>query len=384
MPDARPEDRFHLYVHWPFCIRKCPYCDFTSQVPERRWDADAWRAAYLAEIARLGRRTGPRTLGSIYFGGGTPSLAEPAVIGAVADAAARAWEPAPDLEISLEANPGTVAKADLRALRDAGVNRLSVGAQSFDPAGLAALGRIHSVDDTKWVLDWAHDIFPRLSLDLIAARPGQSPAAWAAELAEALTFAGEHVSVYQLTVEDGTPLSREVAAGRVKMPDEDAALAIFADTRRILAASGRPAYEVSNFARPGAECRHNLAVWRGADYGGIGPAAHGRLSTAAGLVATRHEPDPAAWLAGPMPPAETPLSSRERAGEVAFTALRTARGLEFSLLARLGVEPGEVLDPDAAAESQNLGLLARDAAAIRLTEAGFPVLDAVLSRLLRA
>jgi len=382
-----PETAFHLYVHWPYCRAKCGYCDFASFVPKRAWDAAAWGAAYEADIAALRGRTGARPLGSVFFGGGTPSLAEPAVIGRVVEAALRAWEPRADLEVTLEANPGTVDKAGLRALRDAGVNRLSVGAQSFNPADLARLGRIHSVDETKRVLDWAHHIFDRLSFDLITARPGLTPAAWRAELAEALEFAGEHVSIYQLTVEDGTPLSREVAAGRVVMLDEDTEAEIFEETRRIMAEAGRPAYEVSNFARPGAECRHNLAIWRGADYGGVGPAAHGRLTLEEGRFATRHAPDPAAWVKGPRQPRYEALSAEERAREHLMMALRLTEGARaepFRLrFAADGIaDPREAMNPDALAEAVGLGLVESGEDGVRATETGVMLLNTLTARLL--
>ncbi len=379
----RPETAFHLYVHWPYCRSKCGYCDFASVVPRRGWDGAAFVAAYRADIAALRGLTGERSLGSIFFGGGTPSLAEPAIVGAVIDAAMAAWEPCADLEATLEANPGTVDRKSLIALRDAGVNRLSVGVQSFDPAALKALGRAHSADETKHALTWAHDIFGRLSMDLIAARPGQTAAAWAAELAGALEFAGEHVSIYQLTVEDGTPLAAEVAAGRVTLPDEDTAAEIFEATRWILAEPGRPAYEISNFARPGAECRHNLAIWRGADYGGVGPAAHGRLTLEEGRFATRHAPDAAAWLAGPPAPERTPLLPEEHAREHLMMSLRLTEGLAFARFAELGLpDPMEVIDAEALAETTDLGLMLQDETSIRLTEKGALLLDALTARLL--
>jgi oxygen-independent coproporphyrinogen-3 oxidase len=384
----RPETAFHLYVHWPYCRSKCAYCDFASVVPRRGWDAAAFVAAYRADIAALRGLTGARRLGSVFFGGGTPSLAEPSIIGAVVEAAAQAWEPAADLEVTLEANPGTVDRKALIALRDAGVNRLSVGAQSFDAAALAALGRAHSVDETKHALTWAHDVFERLSMDLIAARPGQTAPAWAAELAEALDFAGEHVSVYQLTVEEGTPLAAAVAAGRVTMPDEETAAEIFELTRRVLAASGRPAYEISNFARPGAECRHNLAIWRGADYGGVGPAAHGRLTVEEGFLATRHAPDAADWLAGPPAPQRTPLAAAERAREHLMMSLRLTEGVSFARFAELFAPRGlpdaaEFLDAEALDEAIGLGLICRDERGVRVSEAGTLLLNALTARVLR-
>lgn len=382
-----PETAFHLYVHWPYCRSKCGYCDFASVVPRRGWDATAFVAAYRADIGALRGLTGERPLGSVFFGGGTPSLAEPAIVGAVIDAAMAAWEPRADLEVTLEANPGTVDRKSLIALRDVGVNRLSVGAQSFDPAALKALGRTHSVDETKHALTWAHDIFERLSFDLITARPGQTVAAWTAELAQALEFAGEHVSAYQLTVEDGTPLAAEVTAGRMNLPDEETEAEIFEETRRILAESGRPAYEVSNFARPGAECRHNLAVWRGADYGGAGPAAHGRLTLEEGRFATRHPADVTDWLAGPPPPHLEPLSAEERAREHLMMSLRLTEGVRAApFAARFAADgmtdPRELMNPDALAEAEGLGLVESGKDGVRATEKGVMLLNALTARLL--
>lgn len=382
-----PETAFHLYVHWPYCRSKCGYCDFASYVPRQVWDPAKFVAAYRADIAALRGRTGARALGSVFFGGGTPSLAEPAVIGAVVEAAMAAWEPASDCEVTLEANPGTVDKQRLRALRDAGVNRLSVGAQSFDPASLKALGREHSVDETKHALTWAHDIFDRLSFDLITARPGLSLGLWEDELGEALGFAGEHLSVYQLTVEDGTPLARAVAEGRVTMPDEDTGAEIFEATRRILADAGRPAYEVSNFARPGAECRHNLGIWRGADYGGVGPAAHGRLTLEEGRFATRHAPDVHGWLKGPPAPKSEPLDAEERAREHLMMALRLTEGVSAPVFAARFADAGfadprELMNRDALDEGVGLGLLVSDDAGVRATEAGTMLLNTLTARLL--
>ncbi len=382
-----PETAFHLYVHWPYCTSKCGYCDFASYVPRGPWDPARFVAAYRADIAALRGRTGARELGSVFFGGGTPSLAEPAVIGAVIEAAMAAWTPRADCEVTLEANPGTVDKQGLRALRDAGVNRLSIGAQSFDAAALKALGRTHSLDETKHAITWAHDIFDRLSFDLITARPGLTEASWTAELGEALEFAGEHLSIYQLTVEDGTPLARDVAAGRVTMPDEDTGADLFEATRRIMADAGRPAYEVSNFARPGAECRHNLAIWRGADYGGVGPAAHGRLTLEEGRFATRHAPDALAWLKGPPAPRMDALDVEERAREHLMMALRLTEGIRTAVFAaRFGeagmTDPRELMNRGALDEAVGLGLIAADDDGVRATEAGVLLLNTLTARLL--
>ncbi len=388
-PDAAPETAFHLYVHWPYCQTKCGYCDFASTVPKRRWDVGAWQEAYRRDIAVLKAQTGDRPLGSIFFGGGTPSLAEASLIGGIIDDATRAWAPRNDCEITLEANPGTVDKQALKDLRLAGVNRLSVGAQSFNDAGLTMLGRKHSVDDTKFVLDWAHEIFDRLSMDLITARPDLTPLDWVQELHQALEFAGEHLSIYQLTVEDGTPLARAVEAGRLRMPDEDTSSRLFEDTRQILASFGRPAYEVSNFAQPGAECRHNLAIWRGADYGGIGPAAHGRLTVDGRHLATDHTSDALTWLraGGDGPHAEV-LTVEERIQEHLMMNLRLNEGLSFArfrdLFADFGhAEPFEFFEAANLQEMVDLGFMAVTDDGIRCTESGIMLLNAVLTRVLK-
>jgi len=387
-----PETAFHLYVHWPFCRTKCGYCDFASVVPKRHWDVDAWREAYLRDIANLKIFTGQRELGSIFFGGGTPSLAEPELIGAVIDAAMATWEPRSDCEVSMEVNPGTVDKIGLRAYRDAGINRLSIGAQSFSEKGLAVLGRKHSVDETKHVLTWAHDIFDRLSMDMITARPNLSPLEWAQELHNALEFSGDHMSIYQLTVEDDTPLAKAVAEGRIKMPDEETSAQIYEETRMFMAAAGLPAYEVSNFAKPSSECRHNLAIWRGADYGGIGPAAHGRLTVTdkneqTGFYATRHVPEALTWVRSPTDTVWEKLSVVERAQEHLMMSLRLYEGASFARFKDLFGPHGypdmlAFFDPQAMAEMQELEFVTVDAAGVRCTETGSMLLNAVTARLI--
>jgi len=382
-----PETAFHLYVHWPFCQHKCGYCDFASAVPKQRWDVTVWQKSYARDIANLKARTGDRQLGSIFFGGGTPSLAEPDLIGCIIDTAMEAWEPRANVEVTLEANPGTVDKKVLRALRDVGVNRLSVGAQSFLDEGLTVLGRKHSVKETKYVLEWAHDIFDRLSMDLITARPQQKPLEWIQELHEALVFAGEHLSIYQLTVEDGTPLARAVDSGRVRMLDDDVSAQIFEDTYKFMAEAGRPAYEVSNFAQPGKECRHNLAIWRGADYGGIGPAAHGRLNLEDGFYATEHTAEPLTWLKGPAGADWAKLSPEERAEEHMMMSLRLTEGLNFQRFTDLFkdygyADPMAFLNQDALSELIDLGFLNRDDVGLRTTQSGVMLLNALTARLI--
>jgi putative oxygen-independent coproporphyrinogen III oxidase len=271
------EKEFGVYIHWPFCLSKCPYCDFNSHVRRAPIDEARFARAFAAEIAATAARVPVRTVSSIFFGGGTPSLMQPATIAAVLDAIARHWTVTADAEITLEANPTSVEAARFRGYRAAGVNRVSLGVQALDDRALAELGRMHSAREALDAVGVARAVFERYSFDLIYARPGQGPHAWAAELKRALTEAGEHLSLYQLTIESDTPFAALHSAGKLKVPDEETARALYDTTQEICAANGLPAYEISNHARPGGECRHNLGYWRGHEYAGIGPGAHGRL-----------------------------------------------------------------------------------------------------------
>ncbi|MBL8665802.1 MAG: coproporphyrinogen III oxidase, partial [Candidatus Odyssella sp.] len=275
---------FALYVHWPFCLSKCPYCDFNSHVRERVEEA-RWQRAYLAELERAAAETPGRVVTSVFFGGGTPSLMPPETAAAILARIRALWPVAPDAEITLEANPGAAEAARFRAFRAAGVNRLSIGVQALDDAALKFLGRRHVAAEALAAVERAAGIFPRYSFDLIYARPGQSVAAWREELARALRFAGDHLSVYQLTIEPGTAFHTAHARGDFALPDEDTAADLYEATRDLLGAAGLAAYEISNHARPGGESRHNLAYWRYADYAGIGPGAHGRLTLGDAKVA---------------------------------------------------------------------------------------------------
>ena len=373
-----------LYVHWPFCVSKCPYCDFNSHVRESV-DQDVWRRSLLAELAHEAERTtGP--LGSIFFGGGTPSLMPPETVAAVLDAAERAWGFASDIEITLEANPSSVEAARFADLAAAGVNRVSLGLQALDNDALRFLGRAHDVAEGLDALATAQRAFGRVSFDLIYARPGQTLAAWEAELGRALGFGTEHLSLYQLTIEPGTRFATEAAAGRLTIPDADAAADLFEATRAMAAAAGLPAYEVSNHARPGAESRHNLTYWRYGDYVGIGPGAHGRR----GGVATFRRRKPENWLAalernGHGIEAEEPLAPRTRAIEALLMGLRLDEGIDLSRVAALGEVTEEALvDAKAAARLQNEGLIERAGPRLRVTGSGMLLLDAILPTLVRA
>ncbi|MBW6527294.1 radical SAM family heme chaperone HemW [Sphingomonas sp. RHCKR7] len=371
-----------LYVHWPFCVSKCPYCDFNSHV-RAAVDQEAWREALLADLAHEAAMLPGRRLGSIFFGGGTPSLMPPATVAAVIQAATAAWAPLPDLEVTLEANPSSVEAARFADLAAAGVNRVSLGLQALDDAALCFLGRAHDVAEALGALDVAQRHFARVSTDLIYARPDQSLAAWEAELAQALGFGTEHLSLYQLTIEPGTRFHTEAAAGRLTIPDGDAAADLFEATRAITAAAGLPAYEVSNHARPGAESRHNLAYWRYRDYAGVGPGAHGRRQASA----TQRHRKPENWLGavarnGHGLVTEEPLAPEARAREALLMGLRLGEGVDLARVARVtGLAVEAIVDGDAIAALP--GLVARDGDRLRVTEAGILLLDSILPRVVR-
>jgi putative oxygen-independent coproporphyrinogen III oxidase len=346
-----------LYVHWPFCLSKCPYCDFNSHV-SAGVDHDRWRRALVAELRHYGEQTGRRTVGSVFFGGGTPSLMAPATVAAVLETAADLWTLAPDVEITLEANPTSVEAARFQGFRAAGVNRLSLGVQALNPADLAFLGRKHSAEEALAAIDLARRTFPRYSFDLITARPGQTVTAWRAELAQALALAGDHLSLYQLTIEEGTAFHPMFARGDFVIPDEDLAADLFEATQEVMNAAGMPAYEVSNHARPGGESRHNLAYWRYGDYVGVGPGAHGRLTLDgpeggtkwATKWATRGRRAPESWLQaverdghGGHAPEEVDADGRFT--ECLMMGLRLSEGLPLRRLAGESGRSAENLFP---------------------------------------
>lgn len=371
-----------LYVHWPFCVSKCPYCDFNSHV-RASVDQVAWRDALLADLAYEAAALPGRTLGSIFFGGGTPSLMPPATVAAIIDAAIAYWPAASDIEITLEANPSSVEAARFADLAHAGVNRVSLGMQALDDNALRFLGRAHGVDEGLAALATAQSAFARVSFDLIYARPGQSLPGWEAELSRALGFGTEHLSLYQLTVEPGTRFATEAAAGRLVLPDGDAAADLFEATRAMTAAAGLPAYEISNHARVGAESRHNLVYWRYHDYAGVGPGAHGRRG---GLATARHR-KPENWLAavarnGHGAQAEDALAPAERAKEALLMGLRLREGVDLTQVAALaGTTIAGVIDE--AAISRLAGLVTRDGERLRVTDAGMLLLDAILPEVVR-
>ena len=374
-----------LYVHWPFCVSKCPYCDFNSHV-RASVDQERWRHALLADLAHEASVLPGRRLGSIFFGGGTPSLMPPATVAAVLDAAERAWGFEPGIEITLEANPSSVEAARFADLAAAGVNRVSLGLQALDNKTLAFLGRAHDVTEGLAALDTAQRVFDRVSFDLIYARPDQGLADWHAELARALSFGTEHLSLYQLTIEPGTRFQTEALAGRLVLPDDDRAADLFELTRTLAVSAGMPAYEISNHARAGAESRHNLTYWRYQDYAGIGPGAHGRRTG----VATQRRRKPENWIEavahnGHGIEQEEPLTPRERAVEAMLMGLRLAEGIDLDRIATLGERPiDELADRQAIERLAAQGLLEQDGTGLRATDAGMPVLNAILGEIVRA
>jgi oxygen-independent coproporphyrinogen-3 oxidase len=376
-----------LYIHWPFCLSKCPYCDFNSHVRDSV-DHARWRSALLAEIDSYAARLPGRTVTSIFFGGGTPSLMEPATAAAVIDRIAARWPVAPDIEITLEANPSSVESARFAALARAGVNRVSLGVQALDDAALGFLGRRHNAAEALEALGIARRHFARLSFDLIYARPGQTLAAWQSELGRALREGAEHLSVYQLTIEQGTQFATLAARGELDMPDEDAQAALYETTQEVLAAAGLPAYEISNHARPGAECRHNLTYWHYGDYVGIGPGAHGRLTIDGQKRATRAHRAPEIWLErveahGHGAHDDAPVTMAERRDEMLMMGLRLAEGVSRRrIVAELGADVETLLDPKSLARLVKGGFIAVDNDRIRATDAGRQRLNAVLASLL--
>ena len=373
-----------VYVHWPFCLSKCPYCDFNSHVRRAPIDEQRFVRAFAAEIASTAARVPGRTVSTIFFGGGTPSLMQPATVSAILDSIARHWSVAPDAEVTLEANPTSVEAARFRGYRLAGVNRVSLGVQALDDRVLAELGRLHSAREAIEAVRIAQNAFERTSFDLIYARPQQTPKDWEKELRRALAEAGEHLSLYQLTVEPETPFAALRAAGKLKTPDDDAARALYDTTQDVCAAYGLPAYEISNHARPGAECRHNLVYWRAHEYAGIGPGAHGRLDIDGDRHATATEKSPEAWLtrvesAGHGRVTDDVLTREEMADEFLLMGLRLAEGIDPARYAALAGRP---LDAARIATLHENGFVEMTSAGrLRVSMPGFPVLDAVVADL---
>ncbi|MGJ5196797.1 MULTISPECIES: radical SAM family heme chaperone HemW [unclassified Bradyrhizobium] len=377
-------EAFGVYVHWPFCLSKCPYCDFNSHVRHAAIDQDRFARAFAQEIATTAARIGPRTVTSIFLGGGTPSLMQPQTVGAILDAIGRHWHVAGDVEVSLEANPTSVEATRFAGYRAAGVNRVSLGVQAMDDASLKMLGRLHTAEEAMKAVAIARHAFERYSFDLIYARPDQTPQMWTEELTRAIGEAAEHLSLYQLTIEEGTPFFGLHAAGKLKTPDEGLARTLYDVTQEICGRHGLPAYEISNHARPGAECRHNLVYWRGQEYAGIGPGAHGRLDIGGIRHATATDKRPEAWLMrvesnGHGVMTDDELNREERADEFLLMGLRLAEGIDPQRYARIS---GRRLDPRRIALLREEGAIAVDPdGRLRVTQDGFPVLDAVVADL---
>ena len=378
-PDNAADEPIALYVHWPFCVSKCPYCDFNSHV-RASIDGDAWRAALLSDLAHEAALNGGRRLSSIFFGGGTPSLMPPDIVGALIDAATRHWRPTSDIEITLEANPSSVEAARFADLAAAGVNRVSLGLQSLENEALHFLGRAHDVREGLAALEVAQSTFGRVNFDLIYARPDQSLADWESELARGLSFGTDHLSLYQLTIEPGTRFATLVAQGKLNPADPDHAADLYEQTQAMTAAAGIRAYEISNHARPGQESRHNLTYWRYGDYVGVGPGAHGRRD---GLATLRHR-KPENWMTavtrnGHGLQGEEPLDGRDRAREALLMGLRLAEGVDLDRIARLSGLPVDMLvDRDAVARIAGHGMIRQDGQRLRVDPAGMLLLDAIL------
>jgi putative oxygen-independent coproporphyrinogen III oxidase len=386
VPDAfaSGSTAFGVYVHWPFCLSKCPYCDFNSHVRHAAIDESRYVAAFAAEIATTAQRIPGRTVTSVFFGGGTPSLMQPSTVAAILEAIAKHWTLAPDAEISLEANPTSVEATRFRGYRAAGVNRVSLGVQALNNVELKGLGRLHTAEEALAAVAIARGIFERYSFDLIYARPDQTPAMWTEELKQAIGEAAEHLSLYQLTIEAETPFWALHKAGKLITPNDDRARELYDITQDVCGAAGLPAYEVSNHARPGAECRHNLVYWRGHEYAGIGPGAHGRLDIDGARYATATEKRPEAWLTqvesvGTGLIINDKLLPEERADELLLMGLRLTEGIDpkrYQAIAGRPIDAGRI----AALHAHGFVETTADGR-LRVTPPGFPVLDAVVADL---
>lgn len=376
---------FGLYIHWPFCEAKCPYCDFNSHV-SRSIDQSAWRTAYLSELKRVAAETPGRVLRSVFFGGGTPSLMDPQTVADIISELRRLWPVANDLEITLEANPGSVEAGRFAAYRQGGVNRISMGVQALNDADLRRLGRTHTTTEAMTAFDIARSTFDRVSFDLIYARQGQSLEDWKTELGQALDLAVDHLSLYQLTIEQGTAFGDRYNAGKLRdLPDEDLGADLYAMTQDICGAVGMPAYEVSNHARDGAQSRHNLIYWRYGDYIGIGPGAHGRVTIGGQRWATEAYSNPTRWLSSSQDAkSEKPraaLTPQDQAQEYLLMGLRLKEGVSLS---RYEALRGEPLPESGIQELADLGMVSVQDDIFIVSNQGFMVLNAVISKLLEA
>ncbi|WP_171132670.1 MULTISPECIES: radical SAM family heme chaperone HemW [unclassified Ruegeria] len=383
MADDWRNGGFGLYVHWPFCEAKCPYCDFNSHV-SRNIDQKQWLDCYLSELRRSAGETPDRVLNTIFFGGGTPSLMAPETVSAVIDTARALWRPANNMEITLEANPGSVEAGRFAAYRDAGVNRISIGVQALNDDDLRRLGRIHTVTEARAAFDIARSCFGRVSFDLIYARQHQTLDAWRAELTEALSMAVDHLSLYQLTIEQGTAFGDRYALGKLRgLPEDDSAANMYLATQEICETHGLPAYEVSNHARPGAESQHNLIYWRYGDYVGIGPGAHGRITLNGQKYATETHLAPQRWLGaaanGNGETVRTEVTRQEQAQEYLMMGLRIVEGLDIERYCALS---GCSLPQDKLDHLTQIGMIQCQDGRLMATPDGRAVLNAVIRDLL--
>ena len=385
MPENPDAAGFGVYLHWPFCASKCPYCDFNSHVRIGGVDQPRFLAAFRRELGYVRERIGARTVSSIFIGGGTPSLMQPETVAGLLDEIARLWQVDPNAEITLEANPSSVEAGRFRGYRTAGVNRVSLGIQALNDPDLKRLGRLHTVSEARTAIDVANRTFDRTSFDLIYTRPGQSAEAWRSELTEALDMVRGHLSLYQLTIEDGTPFAALHALGKLVVPDGDDASVLYDLTGELTSARGLPAYEVSNHAAPGEESRHNLLYWRYGEYAGVGPGAHGRLIAGRERMATSSERAPEQWLANVERDQHgfvsmASLTREEQADEALLMGLRLEEGLDLKRLEEIGG-----LRPNAAvigelAEAGQITVFDRGRR-IRATESGRMVLNTLVLRL---
>lgn len=378
------EGGFGIYVHWPFCAAKCPYCDFNSHVRHQPVDQARFAAAFERELTHFAELTEGKVVQSVFLGGGTPSLMDPATVERVLTAISDRWSMDPDAEISLEANPSSVEADRFKGYRAAGVNRVSLGVQSLIDMDLKLLGRLHDAQTARKAIETARSTFPRLSFDLIYARPGQTVAGWEAELTEAIGLAADHLSLYQLTIEEGTPFYSLHKAGKLTVPDLELGAELFELTQQVTEAEGLPAYEVSNHARPGAECRHNLVYWRYGDYVGVGPGAHGRLTVGVNRLATATERHPETWLEtvelhGHGMTEYSGLTEEEQGDEFLLMGLRLTEGIDLKRYEKFA---SRTIDPrrlDALLEHGMVEQIGENR--VRATRDGFFVLDAVVADL---
>lgn len=374
---------FGLYIHWPFCESKCPYCDFNSHV-SAKIDQTRWQRAYLTEIDRLGQETNGRRLDSVFFGGGTPSLMSPDLVAAILDRIRATWPMRNDPEITLEANPGSIEAGRFRGYRDGGVTRISMGMQAMNDDDLRRLGRRHTAVEARQAFDIARSCFDRVSFDLIYARQDQTAAAWTDELTKALDLAVDHLSLYQLTVEDGTAFGDRFARGGLKgLPTDDLSAELYEITQELTDRHGMPAYEVSNHARAGSESAHNLIYWRGGDYVGIGPGAHGRLTLAGVRQATEAPKAPGKWLelvesGRPGELARAALTAKDHALEYLMMSLRLTEGLDLLRYGKIAKTP---LKPAVVSELGDLGMISLGPNRLHTTVRGRMILNAIIREL---